>query len=135
MAFHLTLDDSIMSINHVQEAKNKYIEQPHKLRHLETLLLINSFLSSDKACLGVSANKLHDCLVHCGVDCALTVEIVINALTFSNKAEDFFQKSQIQWCDIFYPSGAVHYNKTIALPNEQQFKNNIGQGNIISINP
>jgi 23S rRNA C2498 (ribose-2'-O)-methylase RlmM len=62
--------------------------------------------------------------VHCDVDHALTVEIVIGALKFSNKGYVIFKCHKSSGVTYFIP--VVHYNKTIALPNEKQFKNNTG---------
>jgi hypothetical protein len=71
--------------------------------------------------------------VHCGVDCVLTVDIIIKALKYSNAADVFFKSHRFSGVTYFIPE--VHYNKTIALPIEQQFKNKTRQGNRISINP
>ncbi|KAL3802218.1 hypothetical protein HJC23_001762 [Cyclotella cryptica] len=97
------------------------------------ILIINNCLPVEKAALWVTADEIRDHLVYCGVDHALTADIVSHALKNANRHDIFFKSHRFN--NVMYYIPANHFNNNLPLPNEQRFKSKQGRSIHISINP
>jgi hypothetical protein len=87
----------------------------------------------EKAALWLTADEIRDSLVYCGIDHALTVDIVSHALKNANRHDIFFKSHRFN--NVMYYIPVHHFNDKLPLPNEQRFKSKQGRSIRISINP
>ena len=88
------------------------------------ILIINNCLPVEKASLWVTADEIRDRLVYCGVDHALTADIVSHALKNANRHDIFFKSHRFN--NVMYYIPVHHYKDNLPLPNKQQFKSKQG---------
>ena len=114
--------------------KRKQIESAIK----RLILPLNNALPDNLQHFWVTAEEIHERLIHAGVAPSLTLSLVQEALLRNNKGETFVKRWEYGGVNYYRSTIAnIHCNEHIDVPSDQRFKGkkSTGYGNRININP
>ena len=98
----------------------------------KSILFLNHYLPDEKGALWVTANEMHERLVHSGVHRTLTLEMVESALKSANRGQKILRKRVFHNINYFIPT---KHPDSQDIPSLQRFNKRGGREQRIHINP